>query len=417
MRKTNKATPSNYSTIQNLAVSRTAATMEQVNTRDECVAVDWAIVNKTAIPGEANVFAVFEDTNIGIVHVVCTTSRGLAGEALLNYIQQWGTPKTIHHDNAEEFLKGKFAEICTQKGIRQTQSAPYTPNQNPTEKYMDILVSGARSLLYTSGLQPAKFWTHAIQHRTLLQNFMALPGRCTPYELATGKQPNVATLRIFGCEAMAYVERDKRKKFSPKTDRCIYLGISPTHSHDTYKLWHIEKQILLYRRNVAFNERIFPGRLLQDVQQTRQDKDTGYDLVGLSFKDEGESFTVHSTGEDNEGNPTLLYSNPTNPRPDGKKHESTVAEVRGWYQTTRLHQAANSCVTGSKNFINTLAYISYKEISTKKAKTYHTKLQNPTKHKAPTSYKKAGNKEQQWFEAEDKERDGMLEFNTWERIP
>ena len=167
--------------------------MEQVNTRNECVAVDWAIVNKTAIPGEANVFAVFEDTNIGIVHVVCTTSRGLAGEALLNYIQQWGTPKTIHHDNAEEFLKGKFAEICTQKGIRQTQSAPYTPNQNPTEKYMDILVSGARSLLYTSGLQPAKFWTHAIQHRTLLQNFMALPGRCTPYELATGKQPNVST--------------------------------------------------------------------------------------------------------------------------------------------------------------------------------------------------------------------------------
>jgi transposase InsO family protein len=121
------------------------------------VAVDWAIVNKTAVPGEPNVFAVFEDTNIGIVHVVCTTSRGLAGEALLHYIQQWGTPKTIHHDNAEEFLKGKFAEICREKGIRQTQSAPYTPNQNPTEKYMDILVSGARSLLYTSGLQPEKF--------------------------------------------------------------------------------------------------------------------------------------------------------------------------------------------------------------------------------------------------------------------
>ena len=53
----------------------------------------------------------------------------------------------------------------------------------------------------------------------------------------------------------------------------------------------------------------------------------------------------------------------------------------------------------------------------KYAKTYHTKLKNPTDHKAPTSYKKAGNREQQWFEAEDKERDGMLEFNTLERIP
>jgi hypothetical protein len=240
MRKTNKATPFNYTDINQLvqtqlelkqnvtfvnnAVSRTAATTEQVNSRNEDVALDWAIVNKTALPGQPNVFAVFLDRNIGIVHTVCTTSRGLAGEALLHYIQQWGVPKNIHHDNAEEFLHGKFAEICKEKGIGQTQSAPYTPNQNPTEKYMDILVSGARSLLYTSGLQPDKFWTHAIQHRTLLQNFMALPGRCTPYELATGKQPNVSTLRIFGCEAMAYIERDKRKKFTPKTERCIYLG-------------------------------------------------------------------------------------------------------------------------------------------------------------------------------------------------
>ena len=247
MRKTNKAQPFNYTDVQQLALvktwvnnalSRTAATTEQINTRNDDVTVDWAIVNKTAIPGEPNVFAVYLDTNIGIVHTECTTSRGQAGETLLKYIQQWGVPKRIHHDNAEEFLNGNFAEICKEKGIKQTQSAPYTPNQNPTEKYMDILVSGARSLLFTAGLPPAKFWTHAVQHRTLLQNFMALPGRCTPYELATGKQPNVSTLRIFDCEAMAYIERDKRKKFSSKTERCIYLGISPTHSHDTYKLFY-----------------------------------------------------------------------------------------------------------------------------------------------------------------------------------
>ena len=125
MRKTNKTKPFNYSDVQNLsstltnsAVCRTAATAEQVNTWNEQVAVDWAIVNKTAVPGEPNVFAVFEDTNTGIVHVVSTTSRGLAGEALLHYIQQWGTPKTIHHDNAEEFLNGKFKEIYREKGIR-----------------------------------------------------------------------------------------------------------------------------------------------------------------------------------------------------------------------------------------------------------------------------------------------------------
>jgi hypothetical protein len=149
---------------------------------------------------------------------------------------------------------------------------------------------------------------------------MALPGRCTPYELATGKQPNVSTLRIFGCEAMAYIERDKRKKFTPKTDRCIYLGISPTHSHDTYKLWHIEKGILLYRRNVAFNEKIFPGRKLLPQEEILQDKDIGYDIIGLSFNDEGQTFVIQGTGE-NDGTPALLYTNPTKPREDGKAHQ------------------------------------------------------------------------------------------------
>ena len=130
MRKSNKATPFNYTdinqlvisttqrvlkqqaTLVNYAVSRTAATTEQIDSRNEDVALDWAIVNKTALPGQPNVFAVFLDRNIGIVHTVCTTSRGLAGEALLHYIQQWGVQKNIHHDNAEEFLHGKFAEIC-----------------------------------------------------------------------------------------------------------------------------------------------------------------------------------------------------------------------------------------------------------------------------------------------------------------
>ena len=45
------------------------------------------------------------------------------------------------------------------------------------------------------------------------------------------------------------------------------------------------------------------------------------------------------------------------------------------------------------------------------------KLPNGTQSK-PTSYRKAGNSGQtQWFHAEDKERDGILEFETWIRLP
>jgi hypothetical protein len=89
-----------------------------------------------------------------------------------------------------------------------------------------------------------------------------------------------------------------------------------------------------------------------------------------------------------------------------------VAEVRGWYNTTQLQQAANKIVPTRSHYINDLALEAYHKIT-----TYDVKLTNPTTHKAPKSYKQAGNREQQWFAAEDKERDGMLEFNTWQRLP
>jgi hypothetical protein len=62
---------------------------------------------------------------------------------------------------------------------------------------MELIVSGARSLLFTSGLPTLPFWPHAISHRVYLQNNMALPGRCTPHELTTGKQPDLTYLRMF----------------------------------------------------------------------------------------------------------------------------------------------------------------------------------------------------------------------------
>ncbi len=83
--------------------------------------------------------------------------------------------------------------------------------------------------------------------------------------MTTGKQPDLTYLRTFGCEVMAYVERTKRSKFEPKAERCINLGQSPTHSNDTYKLWNIASGKVIYRRNVALNEKVFPGRNMKII--------------------------------------------------------------------------------------------------------------------------------------------------------
>ncbi len=111
-----------------------------------------------------------------------------------------------------------------------------------------------------SGLDPENYWEIALEHAINIQIRTAIPGRCTPYELTYGKRPDVINLRIFGCEALAYREKDKRAKFTPKVDQCIYIGMSPAHSDDTYKLLNLKTRKIIYRRQVFFNERSFPAR-------------------------------------------------------------------------------------------------------------------------------------------------------------
>jgi hypothetical protein len=116
---------------------------------------------------------------------------------------------------------------------------------------------------------------------------MALPDRCRPDELTTGKQPDLTYLNLFGCEVMTYVEKDKRTKFEPRADRGIYLGPSLLHSKDTYKIWNLATStILLCRLDAVFNENIFSGRATKVLT-------TGEDLIGLDFIDEGGGIYHH----------------------------------------------------------------------------------------------------------------------------
>jgi hypothetical protein len=207
---------------------------------------------------------------------------------------------------------------------------------------------------------------------------------------------------MFGSEALSYVEKEKRPKFQPKVERTIYLGTSPDHSADTYKLLRPTTNEIIFRRNVYFNERSFPGRKLNPTPNIT---DLGTDLIGTDFEDDGIQWTVTKTGHYND-HPVLYYINKKN----GEEEYSSVAEVRSWCHQTTLKQAINTIKSTRKGYINTLAEESFKAIH-----TYNLKL--PPNSTKPTSFKKAGNQTQpQWFRAEDKERDGFLEFDTWERL-
>jgi len=103
----------------------------------------------------------------------------------------------------------------------------------------------------------------------------------------------------------------------------------------------------------------------------------------------------------------LYYKN----KATGEEEKSSVKEVRQWYNRTNLKQAANSITPTRKGFINSLAEMSYQTIT-----NYDVKL--PANATKSTSYKKAGNSPfPQWFRAEQKEKQGFLEFTVWDLIP
>jgi hypothetical protein len=148
--------------------------------RNKLVACDWGIVNVKSRKGNT-VFALYLDVHTGVEFVHCAPSRGEAADALDAHCQTWGMPSELVHDNAVGFLRGTFQMRCRERGTKQSPSPPYAPNYNPSERCMGIIVGGARSLLYISGLDPQLFWDDAIEHRVQLQLVMALPGRPTPW--------------------------------------------------------------------------------------------------------------------------------------------------------------------------------------------------------------------------------------------
>jgi hypothetical protein len=190
---------------------------------------------------------------------------------------------------------------------------------------------------------------------------MALPGRCTPHKMTTGKQPDLTYLKTFGCEVMVYVERTKRSKFEPKAECCISLGQSSTQSNDTYKLWNIASGKVIYRRNVALNEKAFPGRNMKIIT-TNIKTDTGEDLVGHDFLEDGDRYTITGTST-NDGVLTMTYINPDKPLKDNVQHESTMSEIRKWYNKTQMIQASNH-IRQNPSFINDIAFAAYKAITT-----------------------------------------------------
>ena len=86
-------------------------------------------------------------------------------------------------------------------------------------------------------------------------------GLKSPFEIYTGKKPDLSKIRIFGCVAYQHIDESLRKKFENSANRYIYVGNSTTSN--TYLLFDKTRGTVIQSGMVKFKEIIDENGILK----------------------------------------------------------------------------------------------------------------------------------------------------------
>ncbi|CAI7744511.1 unnamed protein product [Closterium sp. NIES-53] len=137
----------------------------------------------------------------------------------------------LRSDRGGEFLGKEFTDFVNDKGIVHDLTCPHTTQQNGMAKReMRTGVESVRTMLLHMGVQ--HHWWHltlrqAVWVRNCLERSTTPPGT-TPYQLLTGKKPDLTLVRVWGCMVQFMVpEQQRGGKLAPKARWGLHLGVSP----------------------------------------------------------------------------------------------------------------------------------------------------------------------------------------------
>ncbi|CAI7775958.1 unnamed protein product [Closterium sp. NIES-53] len=126
----------------------------------------------------------------------------------------------LRSDQGGEFLGKEFTDFVVGKGIVHDLTCPYTPQQNGmAEREMRTTFESVRTMLLHMGVQ--HHWWHlalrqAVWVRNCLERSTTPPGT-NPYQLLTGKKPDLSLARVWGCmvQFMAHPPTDTSTAMVP----------------------------------------------------------------------------------------------------------------------------------------------------------------------------------------------------------
>nr|GEX00605.1 ribonuclease H-like domain-containing protein [Tanacetum cinerariifolium] len=139
--------------------------------------------------------------------------------------------KAIRCDNETEFQNAQLIDLYEAKGIRRDYSNARTPQQNRVVEHKNrTLIEASRSMLADSKL-PTMFWTEAVSIACYVLNRVSItfPHNKTPYELLSGKVPNISHVKPFGCHVTILNTSDHLVNLKEKLLKVFLLGTQDTN--------------------------------------------------------------------------------------------------------------------------------------------------------------------------------------------
>ncbi|GBN06736.1 Retrovirus-related Pol polyprotein from transposon TNT 1-94 [Araneus ventricosus] len=211
------------------------------------------------------------------------------------------TLKVLRSDNGGEYIGKEIEDFLKEQGIVHQLTVPYSPQQNGvSERKNRTLIEMTRCLLSEANL-PQRFWAEAAMTATYLQNRLPTkPKGKTPYELWTNRKPNLSHIRVFGCKAYAYIQKQKRGKLDSKAVEGIFLGYD--YRSKGYRIYLGDNKIMI-SRTVKFIENPLPYAKKEAKELQKQDE-TPQQLVELELEhEENHSMEEGEINERTEVNP------------------------------------------------------------------------------------------------------------------
>ena len=124
-----------------------------------------------------------------------------APDTLMAFMQDVGIPSALHSDDAKELTEGKMSQIMKEFWIKPSNSEPYSPWQVRAELAIRELKKAVRITMGKTKA-PKRLWDYCTMYHCEIRNLTALPiyqlNNRTPYEIVTGRTPDISEYLDFG---------------------------------------------------------------------------------------------------------------------------------------------------------------------------------------------------------------------------